>query len=71
MAKSIVLIAFYSNNMVPPWCMQEINSHIAGKPLQLFSITHNDAGIPLQNRWIEKQGEKGSQGRENNQRKGV
>ena len=70
-AKSIVLIVFYSNNMVPLWCTEEINSHIAGKPPQLFSITHNDARIPLQNRWIEKQGKKQSQGRVNNQRKKV
>lgn len=66
-AKSIVLIVFYPNNMVPLWCTEEINSHIAGKPPRLFSITHNDAGIPLQNRWIEKQGKKGSHGRQNNQ----
>lgn len=68
-AKSIVLIVFYPNNMVPLWCMDEINSRILGKPPQLFSITHNDAGIPLQNRWIEKHGKKRSQERENYHRK--
>lgn len=70
-ANSIVLIVFYPNNKVPLWRMEEINSNIAWKPLRLFSITPNDAGIPLQNRWIEKEGKKGSQKRENNQRKGV
>lgn len=70
-ANSIVLMVFYSNNMLPLWCTEEINSHITGKPPQMFSITPNDAGIPLQNSWIEKHRRKASQWRENNQRKGV
>lgn len=57
-AKSIVLLVFYPNNMVPLWCTEQINSHITGKPPRLFSITHNDEGIPLQNRWTEKWGKK-------------
>lgn len=70
-AKSIVLIVFYPNNMLPLCCTGEINSLIAGKPQQLFCITYNDARIPLQNRWVEKHGKKGGQGRENSHRKGV
>lgn len=66
-AKSIVLII--SNDIVPLWCTKEINSCIAGKPPQMFSITHNDAEIPLQNKWIEKLGKKEIQGRENYQSK--
>lgn len=47
--------------------MEDINSCIAGTPPQLFSITHNDAGIQFQNRWIEKLGKKGRKQRENYQ----
>lgn len=50
--------------MIPLWCTEDINSHIAEKPLRLFSITHNDAGIPLQNRRTEDQGKRGSEERE-------
>lgn len=44
-ANSIVPIFFHLKNIVPLWRTEDINSCIVGKPPQLFSITHNDAGI--------------------------
>lgn len=57
-ANPIVLIFFNLKNIIPLWRTEDINSCIAGKPLQLFSITHNDARIWFQNRWIMKLGTK-------------
>lgn len=42
LANSIVLIFFNLQNVVPLRRTEDINSCIAGKPPQLFSITRND-----------------------------